>query len=99
MPTVNNIRHPYYTENSNSWAKWRAIYEGGESFINQYLEQFSDREGADDFKRRKKVSYNPAFAKEAVDEIKNAIFPRLTDIARKGGSPSYQKAVAGHDGG
>ena len=34
-----------------------------------------------------------------VNEIKNAIFQRLRDVVRRGGSDAYQAAVAGQNGG
>lgn len=97
--TVASITHPYYRYNVDEWDKWRLVYEGGKTFIDRYLYKFSAREKADAFNRRKQVTYNPAFAKEAIDEIKNSIFQRLIDISRKGGSESYQRSVAGLDGG
>ena len=97
--TVATITHPYYGEKFSDWEKWRDVYEGGQHFIDRYLKPFSTREGDAAFKRRKEVTYNPAFAKEAVNEIKNSIFQRLTDISRVGGSESYRRAVEGKDGG
>jgi hypothetical protein len=97
--TVATITHPYYGEKFNDWQKWRDVYEGGQHFIDRYLKPFSTRESGPAFTRRKEVTYNPAFAKEAVNEIKNSIFQRLTDINRVGGSQSYRKAVEGKDGG
>lgn len=96
---VHKIRHPYYTSNAASWTQWRDVYRGGREFIYKYLQQFSDREGTADFVKRRSMAYNPAFAKQAVDEVKNSIFQRLTDISRKGGSPTYQKAMIGEEGG
>lgn len=97
--TPANITHPHYTAKLQDWQKWRAVYDGGQYFIDQYLKPFSSREGDVAFKRRKDISYNPAFAKEAVNEIKNSIFQRLTDISRVGGSVSYKDAVIGKNGG
>lgn len=97
--TVATITHPYYGQKFNDWQKWRDVYEGGQHFIDRYLKPFSSREGASAFARRKEVSYNPAFAKEAVNEIKNSIFQRLTDISRVGGSKTYDRAIEGKDGG
>lgn len=97
--SIDNITHPYYFENNTSWSKWRVIYAGGDNFISQYLQKFSNREGDEDFKKRKSVSYNPAFAAEAVDEIKNSIFQHLPDIVRKGGSATYNEAILGQNGG
>jgi hypothetical protein len=90
-----NFRHPLYTSLGLDWEKWRFAYEGGRCFIERYLEKFSARETDDDFTTRKKVTYCPAFAKSAVNEVKNSIFQRMADIARHGGSKSYQAAVSG----
>jgi hypothetical protein len=89
--------HPEYLY--DDFIKWRLTYKGGRDFVNQYLESYSSRESDADFKIRKKISYCPAFAKAAVNEIKNAIFQRMTDIKRNGGSESYQKAINGEKGG
>jgi hypothetical protein len=99
VKTVADLRHPYYQEHLRDWQLWRATYEGGQYFIDQYLQRFSSRESKEDFERRRRVTYNPAFAKEAVDEIKNSIFSRLVDISRSGGSESYQRAITGVEGG
>jgi hypothetical protein len=45
------------------------------------------------------MSYVPAFAKAAVNDVKDAIFQRIADVTRKGGSQIYQNAVIGKDGG
>lgn len=97
--TVADITHPYYDEKFRDWQKWRYTYEGGQRFIDNYLERFSMRESIDAFRRRKKLTYNPAFAKEAVTEVKNAIFQRLVDVVRANGSDSYMQAVKGEAGG
>jgi hypothetical protein len=97
--TVATITHPYYGQKFADWQKWRDVYEGGQHFIDAYLEPFSSREGEVAFKRRKKVTYNPAFAKQAVNEIKNSIFQRLIDVSRVGGSETYRRAIEGKDGG
>jgi hypothetical protein len=97
--SVATITHPYYGNKFNDWQKWRDVYEGGQHFIDRYLESFSARESAPAFARRKKVTYNPAFAKQAVNEIKNSIFQRITDVNRVGGSESYHNAMIGKEGG
>jgi hypothetical protein len=90
---ITTIRHPYYQSFYENWLKWRTIYEGGEHFLNNYLEKFTTRETDLDFLLRKKISYIPSFAKSAVDEIKNSIFSRMRDVSRTGGSKSYQEAI------
>src|SRR5436190_1179024 len=79
--------------------KWRLTYEGCQRFIDTYLQRFSTRENADIFNKRKNLTYNPAFAKQAVEEVKNSIFQRIIDVNRNGGSQEYQDAIAGIDGG
>lgn len=92
-------RHPDFTKSIDDWAKCRAVYEGGDDFINQYLSQFSKREDDEDFKRRKAMAYNPGFASTIVDEIKNSIYLRMPEITRKGGDKSYEEAIQGRNGG
>jgi len=41
----------------------------------------------------------PSFAKSAILDIRNAVFQRMRDITRNGGSQAYQDAIAGLDGG
>lgn len=90
-------KHPSY--NIENWTKWRTVYEGGDAFIEKYLERFSERESPKDFKQRKKISYCPAYAKGAINDIKNAIFQRTVDVTRKDGTITYHKAVSGNLGG
>jgi len=89
---IERVCHPHYTENILEWFKWRTIKQGGQRFINQYLEQLP-KEMESDFEKRKSGSPNPAFAKMALIEIKNSIFQRLIDVVRTGGPDSYQLAV------
>lgn len=97
--TVDTIRHPYYTTSADDWYKWRLTYEGGSEFIDKYLKKFSVRESDTQFATRKSITYNPAFARAALDEIKNSIFQRLVDIRREGGSETYNNAIKGADSG
>lgn len=92
---IPSIEHPEYSSNKNEWEKFRFTFKGGQAFINEYLKKFSSRENNQDFADRKKLTYNPALAKAAIIDIRNAIFQRMVDISRKGGSPSYQIAIAG----
>ncbi len=91
--------HPEYDSCIDDWHKWRIIYKGGEQFIEEYLQKFSKRESAEDFRKRKLVTPSPAFAKGAITEIKNAIFQRIADTARVGGPETYTKSIAGLLGG
>jgi hypothetical protein len=92
-------RHPAWLACSGDWEKWRLAYEGGDAFKNRYLEKFSTREDENDFLSRQSLTPVPGFAKAAINDIRNAIFQRLRDIVRTGGSQNYQKAIAGLNGG
>lgn len=96
---IAELLHPEYRQTSDSWEKWRRTYESGDDFIEEYLTKFSTREDATDFQRRKDISYVPAFAKAAVNDVKDAIFQRISDVSRGGGVQSYQDAVKGLSGG
>lgn len=98
-PTPATITHPDYDAMLTTWIKFRLTYEGGEAFKDEYLEQFSTRENSDDYHERAKISYVPAHAKSAVNDVKNAIFQRMIDITRKGGPISYKEAITGLNGG
>lgn len=99
LPNYLTARFPTYFTDASDWAEWRLCYEGGKSFRHQYLEHFSNRETRQDFVRRRKLTPIPCFAKAALNEIRNSIFQRFTDITRTGGSTAYQEAVAGVGGG
>lgn len=96
---IAELLHPNYSNNISLWDKWRRTYEGGDSFIDSYLKKFSAREETDEFNDRKTISYVPAFSKAAVNDVKDAIFQRIADVSRTGGSDSYEKSVAGLEGG
>ena len=93
------IIHPDYKSSLPEWDKWRLTYNGGRDFVDAYLETFSVREISDDFAKRKKITYCPAFAKQGVNEIKTSIYERMLDVSREGGSESYQEAIKGENGG
>lgn len=93
------MRHPYYNDYLNSWEMYRYAYKGGTQFINKYLKMYSSREDINDFATRKAVSYCPAHAKAAVNEVKTSITERLVDVIRQGGPASYNEAICGADGG
>jgi hypothetical protein len=93
------IAHPEYILLSEEWEKYRYIMEGGDDFIEQYLQQFSARETDTDFANRKTVTTTAAFARGAIIDIKNSIFQRMSDISRKGGSKEYQEVIKGLNGG
>jgi hypothetical protein len=97
--SVSDLTHPHYERLLREWFKWRLCYEGGQRFIDFYLQQWSKRETIPDFMARKLISYAPAFAKAAINEVKNSIFQRMVDVTRIGGSTTYQNAVDGLDNG
>lgn len=99
MTQIADIMHPEYEASATDWAKWRLAYEGGRLFIDQYLRQLSLREDPLDFNDRKLMTYCPAFAKAAINDIKNAIFQRTSDISREGGPETYVDAVNSLNGG
>lgn len=96
---IPDICHPDYDLQIHNWFKWRATFVGGDFFMAHYLRKLSKRETNDDYADRKAVSYVPAFAKSGVREIIDSIYQRMPDIIRAGGSPSYQSAVSGVNGG
>src|SRR5688572_29524570 len=94
-----DYRHPIYTRDFTDWEKFRLCYQGGDAFVRRYLEKFDRREDDKDFARRQRITPIPAFGKSAINDIRNSVFQRMADIVRRGGSDSYQRAVAGLDGG
>ncbi|MCK9460646.1 MAG: hypothetical protein M0R80_13490, partial [Proteobacteria bacterium] len=99
MLDISKIRHPDYCANISDWEKFRFTYHGGREFIEEYVVQFSTRENLNDYADRLNISYCPAFAKAAVNEIKNAIYQRMVDVIRVGGPKNYQLAIKGEKGG
>jgi hypothetical protein len=96
---ITTVRHPQYQDDAADFFKWRLCYKGGRPFIDYYLERFSRREEMDAFKSRQKISYNPAFAKVAINKLKNTLYSRMPEINRLGGSSTYQACVEGKEGG
>lgn len=94
-----DVRHPAISYESGFWSEWRECYEGGYYFVQQNLKKFSERESNDDYESRMDITPTPAYAKAAVNDIRNSIFQRMNDIIRKDGSNAYKKAVAGEAGG
>lgn len=97
--SIASIMHPEYQIWSAEWHKWRRVYEGGERFILEYLHHYSHREDLNDFESRRKTTYNPAFAKGAINDIKDSIYSRMKDITRINGPRSYQEGILGLTGG
>lgn len=89
-------RNPTY--NNANFTKFRYVKVGGRPFIEQYLEKH-EKEDPSVFQHRKNLSYCPSFAKEAVLEVAHAMFQRLHDVTREGGSKTYLTCVEGEMGG
>lgn len=81
------------------WPIWREVYEGGEDYAMSTLQKFTERESDTDFNIRRSITPTPTYAKTAINDIRNAIFQRMRDITRRGGSTSYSKAISGEEGG
>lgn len=96
---ITTIRHPDYVDTSYDFQKWRLTYKGGRWFINKFLKKFSKRETNVAFNERKAISYCPAFAKSAIDKLKNLFYSRMPEITRKDGPESYRRGCAGEGGG
>lgn len=96
---ITSTRHPDYFYSLHDWATWRWIWEGGDGFVRQFLKKWSSRESDPDFTKRRDITPIPGFAKSALIDVKNAVFHRMVDIIRRGGSNTYQAAVAGQRGG
>lgn len=96
---ISEITHPEYDTSLTDWGKFRGVFEGGHTFVDNYLEKLSLRENEDDFSARKAISYCPAHAKSVLLEIQYAIYSRMVEIVREGGPKSYQNAIVGLDKG
>lgn len=94
-----NVIHPTLQTDSLYWEKWRDVLKGGSEFVDKYLITFSNNERPEDFVLRKKISYCAAFAKAAFNDVKNSIYQRIRNVIRVGGTPQYQNAVNGLEGG
>jgi hypothetical protein len=88
-------RHPLFSQCWPNFELWRACYAADDYFLEKYLRKFSQREDVEDFTCRRAVTPIPSFAASAINDIKNAIFQRLADVLRNGGSENYQRSVAG----
>lgn len=95
---LGNILHPEYSYMSQRWREWRLCYESGQFYIENYLIWFK-YEKREKYQERKSMTYVPAFAKEGINEIRNAVWGRLNDVRRDGGDKSYQAAIVGDVGG
>lgn len=97
--SIHTIMHPEFSARLLDWDKWRVTYEGGEAFIDKYLKTLSSRESSEDFIVRKAITYCPSFAKMGINEIRDSIYQRMSDIVRLDGTKSYQDAILGLNGG
>jgi hypothetical protein len=94
-----DVRHPSYIVDEMYWQEWRDCYDGGPWYVQRNLKKFSERETDEDFRVRKFFTPIPTFAKGAINDIRNSIFQRLSDVIRRDGSRTYMRASAGEDGG
>lgn len=92
-----DYRIPGYLTTQANWQKYRLTYAGGEEFREAYLEKFTARETTAQFNTRRDITPIPTFAKEAVREIRNAIYQPMIDIVRRDGSDAYHQAIAGKE--
>ena len=97
--SIYHIRHPEYLHNQTDWQLWRDTYDGGDNFVTKYLEKYTARESTSDYNIRMNLTPIPTFAKAAVTDIRNAIYQRMSDVSRVGGSNVYQQAIQGNFGG
>ena len=93
------LTHPEYDKMIFDWERYRCTFKSGEDFLEKYLVKFSNRESDEDFKDRKCITYIPSHARTAVLEIRNAIFKRMVDISRNGGSDTYRESIYGENKG
>lgn len=99
LPQITHSRHPLFLAHQSDWTLWRDTYNGGEEYRRRYLKQFTKRETEPEFVERMDLTPIPSFAKAAINDIRNSIFQRLSDIVRLNGSSFYQRAVSGQDSG
>jgi hypothetical protein len=97
ITNIVEVRHPSYLSSLLDWRKWRICYNGGEYFRKLYLQKFTAREDEPDFQNRLNMTPIPTYARVAINDVRNAIFQRLKDTTRRGGSAAYQRAVNGLD--
>lgn len=91
--SITSARHYDYLTDSLMWSTFRDVFDGGILFRDRYMQKFSTDETPEAFAARKKISPIPAFAKQALLEIRNSIFQRLADVTRTGGTDAYQLAM------
>lgn len=94
-----SVKNPDYLFTAADWTEWRETFRGGRDYRSRYLKKWSSRETTPEFNIRRECTPIPTFAKAAILDIRNAIFQRLEDVIRSGGSMSYNRAVEGEGGG
>lgn len=102
MPTqfaIANLTHPQYELSYRDWEKWRYVFEGGRIFKERYLKPFGLKEDAQDFAERSEMTFNAAYAANGLKRVIKALSQRLVDVARAGGTKTYQNAINGLDHG
>lgn len=88
--------HPVY--DGIALRKFRLVYSESQNFISTFLvKRYNEIAGA--WIDRQKLTYNPAFAREAVDEFARAMIQRSSEIQRVGGDLLFQQQVEGLRGG
>ncbi|TET13898.1 MAG: hypothetical protein E3J82_02520 [Candidatus Thorarchaeota archaeon] len=92
-----DFRLPGYLTTQSNWLKYRLTYAGGEEFREAYLEKFTSRETTAQFNTRRDITPIPTFAKEAIKDIRNAIYQPMIDIVRRDGSDAYHQAITGKE--
>ena len=83
--------------NSTLQQRWRLIKKGGDDFVEEFLVR-REKESTAVFQARQSMSYDPATASSAVDDVVNSLSARL-DVSRTGGSTEYQDIIDGNNGG
>lgn len=95
---ITEARHPDYIKEFGYWPKWRTIVDGGDSFVNAFLQKQVDEDAAT-YLRRRELTPAAVFAKAALYEIITSVLTRLPDVVRTGGPSSYISACLGQKGG
>lgn len=90
---ITEFRHPEWNANHDLWVKWRMVYEGGQEFIDTFLQRYSKREQDSDFRDRKAITYNPNHAASLINMVRNALAAKLPEVQRTG-DELYIQAMA-----
>ena len=98
--TINLVdsRHPGYLSGMTDWAQVAIDLRRRRRVPRSRTWSSSPtREDQLEFNARKAMTPIPKFAGAAINDIRNAIYQRMRDITRKGGSKAYQDAVNGNN--